>query len=220
MFDLDGTLINSIGAYFKIIEVVFDRIGLPRPSSSEVFAAMSANKFNLENLIPKEFKTKQDQIVLKAYAIIAEIYPEIFRREVELIPGTAEMLQNLSFSGTKIGIVTSTQRKYIMEKLYPLKASGVGELFDAIITIDDAPNTKPAPDPIIACLQKLEISAQTGAYIGDSHVDILAGKAAGVKTIAVLTGVDNYEALKKHEPDSIIESVAELKNVIHLDDKQ
>lgn len=216
MFDLDGTLIDSIGAYLKITDVIFKRVGIPSPASSEILAAISENKFKLENLIPADFKTDRDQFITKAYSIIAEVYPEIFRNEVSLIPGTAEALQSLHINGIKIAIVTSTHRKYLAEKLYPLKAAGIDTLMEAIIAIDDAPNMKPAPDPIRACLRKLKVSARAGAYVGDSRIDIKAGKAAGVKTIAVLTGIDDHEALKAHAPDVIIESVAALKNVIHI----
>jgi len=52
--------------------------------------------------------------------------------------------------------------------------------------------------------------------VGDATVDIVAGKAAGMRTIAVLTGVDDYEALKGENPDMILDSVSQLEERLNL----
>ncbi|MBW2000745.1 MAG: HAD-IA family hydrolase, partial [Deltaproteobacteria bacterium] len=117
----------------------------------------------------------------------------------------------LKAGGVKVGIATTTPRKQMEVKLLPLRESGIAELFDTIITAEDAQRRKPAPDPLLECLRRMDIEPTRSMYIGDTTADIRAGKAAGMGTIGVLSGLDPYEALKREGPDLIIPSVAELR---------
>jgi phosphoglycolate phosphatase-like HAD superfamily hydrolase len=97
-----------------------------------------------------------------------------------------------------------------------LKNVGVDDLFEAIITSDDVKKRKPAPDPLITCAQQLDMKPGNCVYVGDTTTDIKAGKAAGMRTVAVLTGFDEYEALEKEDPDAIIENVQNLLKIIDM----
>jgi HAD superfamily hydrolase (TIGR01549 family) len=133
---------------------------------------------------------------------------------VKLIAGAAELLREIAAAGTKIGLVTSTARPYLTIKLAPLRRAGVKNLLEVIITTDDVTEKKPAPGPLIACAVKLGVSPHRSAYIGDTRVDIRAGKAAGMQAIGVLTGFDDYEDLMNENPDAVIGSIAELGTAI------
>ena len=148
--------------------------------------------------------------------MINEIAPQMFADDLELIPGAAGIVEILASNGLKIGLVTSTQRKYLETKMQPLKVSGADTLFEVIITSDDVEKRKPAPDPLIACARQLDMKPGNCVYIGDTTTDIKAGKAAGMLTIGVLTGFDEYEALETEDPDAIIENVQHLTEVITI----
>lgn len=62
---------------------------------------------------------------------------------------------------------------------------------------------------MIDCGKRLGVAMDKSVYMGDSRTDIRAGKAAGMKTIGVQTGMDDYESLKKENPDRIIDGVVE-----------
>jgi len=140
----------------------------------------------------------------------------MFADNLELIQGAGHIVESLSSNGLKIGLVTSTQRQYLETKMQPLKNAGVDNLFDAIITSDDVEKRKPAPDPLITCAQLLDMKPGNCVYVGDTTTDIKAGKAAGMRTIGVLTGFDEYGALEKEDPDAIIENVQNLLEVIDV----
>jgi HAD superfamily hydrolase (TIGR01509 family) len=114
----------------------------------------------------------------------------------------------------KLGLVTTTPRQDLIHKLYPLRRAGVDDLFEVTITTDDVKEKKPAAEPLIECGRRLGISMNRSVYIGDACIDIRAGKAAGMKTIGVLTGLDDYDSLMEEGPDAIIDSVRELWSVI------
>jgi len=85
-----------------------------------------------------------------------------------------------------------------------------------VITLDDVEHRKPSGDPLLECARRIGENPGTCAYIGDTTGDMVAGKAAGMRTIGVLTGLDDYETLKAEGPDMIVESVSQLPERLSL----
>jgi HAD superfamily hydrolase (TIGR01549 family) len=214
IFDMDGTLIDSIDIYFKIVEIALERLKLPQVSREKILEAAEDGDFNWEVVLPDEVHPKKDEIIGQAWEIINEIAPQMFADDLKLIRGADNILQSISAVNRKIGLVTSTQNQYLDIKMQPLKRAGVEKLFKVIITSDDIEKRKPAPDPLIACAQKLQADSGKCVYVGDTRTDIQAGKAAGMKTVGVLTGFDDYDMLAKEGPDAIIDSIRNLLEVI------
>ena len=100
--------------------------------------------------------------------------------------------------------------------MLPLKNAGVASLIRTIITSDDVDKRKPAPDPLIMCAQTLALRPANCVYVGDTITDMQAGKAAGMRTIGVLTGFDDYKSLSKEQPDAIIDSICHLGEVLSI----
>jgi HAD superfamily hydrolase (TIGR01509 family) len=209
IFDMDGTLIDSIDIYFKIVEVALERLKLPQVSRKQILDAA-------ELVLPDEVHHKKDEIIGQAWEIINEIATQMFEENLKLIRGADNILQSISKSIPRIGLVTSTQRNYLKIKMQPLKRAGVEKLFEVIITSDDVPNRKPDPDPLIECAKRLDVDPNKCVYVGDTRTDIKAGKAAGMKTVGVLTGFDDYDMLAKEGPDAIIDSIRNLLEVIEV----
>jgi phosphoglycolate phosphatase len=214
IFDLDGTLIDSTDVYVRILNVAFERLSLPLFSKEDILDLLIEGDFDWNKILPADLKGRKKEIIPKAMEIIREIYPQMFRDEVTLIPGAADILREISMGDLKIGLVTSTDAKNLAPKLHPLQASGVENLLQVIITTDKIPNRKPSPDPLIACGKRLCLAMERIVYVGDSRVDIRAGKAAGTMTVGVLTGVDDFEALMAETPDAILNSVVALREML------
>lgn len=216
IFDMDGTLIDSIDIYFKIVEIALERLNLPQVSREKILNAAEDGDFNWELVLPGEVHHKKDKIIGQAWEIINEIAPQMFEENLQLIQGADNILRAISISIPRIGLVTSTQKKYLKIKMQPLKSAGVEKLLEVIITSDDVEKRKPAPDALIACAQKLHVDSGKCVYVGDTGSDIKAGKAAGMKTVGVLTGFDDYDMLAKEGPYAIIDSIRNLLEVIEV----
>ena len=210
IFDLDGTLIDSAPIYYAIIDVIFDRLSIPPVPQSTLLEAMKNGEFEWDLVLPDEMKNRKELLVAKARGIIDELAPSMFHDQVKLIPGTADALKEIAAKGLKLALVTSSLREYMAIKLVPLAKAGIEALFEIVITADDVQNKKPHAEPLIMCSDKLGLAPADCIYVGDTRVDIIAAKAAGMQTIAVLTGFDDYDALARQKPDAIIESVAEI----------
>jgi 2-phosphoglycolate phosphatase len=214
IFDLDGTLIDSIEIYFKIVDIVFERLKLPPVSREAILEAVKDGDFDWECVLPDDVKDRKDEIISDAVEIISEIYPRMFGKDLKLIQGADRVLKTISCDGLRIGLVTSTPQQGMVHKMQPLKKAGIDKLFEAIITTDDVKNKKPAAEPLIECARRLQVDTNRSVYVGDTRVDIKAGKAAGMRTIGVLTGFDDRTALEEEEPDKIIQSIKDLPDLI------
>jgi HAD superfamily hydrolase (TIGR01509 family) len=220
IFDLDGTLIDSIEIYFRIVDIVFERLNLPPVSREAMLEAIKDGDFDWDCVLPDDVKDLKDEIISNAVEIIYEIYPQMFGKDLKLISGADRVLKCISGDGVKVGLVTSTPQQGMVYKMQPLKIAGVDKLFEAIITTDDVQKKKPAAEPLVECVRRLQVDANRSVYVGDTRVDIKAGKAAGMRTIGVLTGFDDLESLKKENPDAIINSVVDLPEAIMIYSKR
>jgi len=214
IFDLDGTILDSIGIYYKIIEIVFQHLGMRMPSEDMLREATKNGDFEWDEVLPEKTRQEKDRLIKKAGAVVAEIYPKMFENQVQLIPGAKETLEYISQKGIKMGVVTSTPRQNLGVKQHPLANAGIEGLLEVVIAADDVPRKKPAADPLLECSRRLGVRAEDSVYVGDSRTDIQAGIAAGMKTVAVLTGFDLKDALIKENPDAVIDSIADLMGIL------
>ena len=216
IFDLDGTLIDSVATYYVMMESVFERLRWPQVSREVMRKAIKDGGFDWGLVLPSGTGRAQEDLIAEARVVIREMYPRVFEEEVNMVPGAEPLLKRLHDRSVKLGLVTSTLGRFIEFKLIPLKKCGLRDLFQCVITLDDVKNRKPSGDPLLECARRLGATPEKCAYVGDATVDVVAGKAAGMRTIAVLTGVDDYEALKGEGPDVILDSVSQLAERLNL----
>ena len=216
LFDLDGTLIDSAPIYYQIIDIVFERLGVPPVSREMLQDAMDDGDFDWDFVLPASMKPRKEALIAEARVIIDEIAPSLFREQIKLIPGAADMCAKLAASNLKMGLVTSTPRDYLAVKLTPLREADIEKLLEVVVTADEVTYKKPHAEPLLKGSRELGTAVEQCVYIGDTRVDIRAGNAAGMKTVGVLTGFDDFKALKKENPDAILSSIADLDETMTL----
>jgi HAD superfamily hydrolase (TIGR01509 family) len=209
IFDVDGTIADSVGMFYEVALEVLHLAGAPPASKEQVYELMRVGDDNpLEKLFPPDYP--DPAATLKR--IVDERMSEWMRRyhyETEAVPGSIELLHELATRGLRLGIATSSGRA-----LPFLDQWGVRHLFHGIVGREDVESRKPHPEPILKCLGRLQLDPHEAVYIGDSPIDIRAGKAAGLYTIGVLTGTSPHEILLLESPDHILSSVAELRSFL------
>lgn len=213
LFDLDGTLIDSTEAYFRIVEVALEEMGLPPAPRDVMLQAAENGSFNWPMLLPEFPEQELERVVRELWKIIAVVYPETFRTQVDLFPDARAAIEHLVEYGVPLAIITATQKANMKEKLRLLENQGVLHHFREIITSDDTEKRKPDPSPFLLCADRLKVPTQRCLSVGDKADDICAGKAAGMKTAAVLSGVDSHEMLIRERPDVIIDSVGGIMEI-------
>lgn len=127
-----------------------------------------------------------------------------------LIPGVDEMLKQLK-EHYPMSVVSARDEKGTMRFL---EQFNLLSYFDAIITGQSAEHTKPYPDPILLAAQKMGVNPKECLMIGDTTVDIRAGKSAGTQTVGVLCGFGEEPELRKKGADMILKTTSELAGLL------
>lgn len=125
-------------------------------------------------------------------------------------PNTLKTLKSLAKEGVSIAAVTS---RYSDQLLETLKFAGVDKFFKAIITPMEVKKPKPNPESIFKALKALGIKPERAVFIGDSLVDINAGKAAGVRIIGALYGFHGQRLLET-KPDYLVDDIGQIVPII------
>ena len=138
MFDLDGTLIDSIPTYFDLMDSILEIVGLPKAPKELVAEFMTAGLEALEKMIPDEMMDRKDELIQECITVGRKISWNMFNDKVQLFEGVGELFSLLSERNILIGVVTTTQRHVIERKLAPLARNNVKDALDVVIEIGRA----------------------------------------------------------------------------------
>ena len=202
LFDLDGTLIDSVGLIVESYHHTMSVHGLdPRPDE---FWTRSIGIPLREQLAPFATRTATVDALVATYRAYNLAHHD---RRVAAFPGVAEAVHRVRASGCRLGLVTSKNRE---GSLRGLRVAGLVDAFELIVSADDVTRPKPHPEPVLRALDGLGATAGESVYVGDSLHDMESGRAAGVATAAVVWGAFPRAALAPARPDHWIESAADL----------
>jgi HAD superfamily hydrolase (TIGR01549 family) len=137
-------------------------------------------------------------------------------KQYMLIPGVGEMLSRLKGS-YPLSVVSARDEKSTMQFL---NRFDLVKYFDVIVTGLTAPHTKPYPDPILYAAQKMSVRPAECLMIGDTTVDMRAGKSAGAQTVGVLCGFGEEPELRKLGADLILKTTSDLTDILNRSDSQ
>ncbi len=207
LLDLDGTIVDSRKAYLEAAKSAFAAIGrktVDTKIAMEVPRRLEQN-LSISNIIKGRDSQKFLDVYLKAYYQVTSL-------KAKPMPNVSETLKKLS-QKTKLALITM---RYVPKEkvIKELQKFGLAEYFQLVITALDTQYPKPSPEALIKCAKRLGIQVSQCAVVGDSVADTRAGKTAGMKTIAVLSGIFTKEELEKEKPDLILKSINEIPDFL------
>jgi pyrophosphatase PpaX len=206
LFDLDGTLIDSIALIlesyrYTMAEHGFGevsdelwRVGIGTPLRVQL-ASWAKGPEDLEALVQTYRRYNLDN----------------HDRMITVFPGVPEMVQEVAALGCRIGVVTSKTRE---GTLRGLRLAGLESSIEAMVCADDVENPKPHPEPVAKAVRLLGGATESTIFVGDSIHDMVAGRAAGVEIGAALWGPFGRSDLEASAPDVWLEQPAELVDFI------
>lgn len=182
IFDWDGVVIDSSAQHERSWELLAAEIKKPLPAGH--FTAGFGKKN--QEIIPNLLRWAHDPLeIVRLGDRKEELYRELVREQgVRVLPGARELLMALRGAGIPRSVGSSTPRSNL-DAIFA--ATGLGELFDAVVCGDDVTNGKPAPDVFLLAAKKLGCAPADCIVIEDAHVGIAAAHAAGMKVLAVAT---------------------------------
>ncbi len=206
IFDLDGTLIDSLQDITGALNHALQRQGLKPLAEKEVAGMVGEGVTRLIEKALGPEKTHLKESVLTDYSAF---YDKHMLDHTVPYPGVREMLENLR--GYKKAVITN-KRYASSEKT--LKGLGLFEYFDMIAGPEAVPERKPSPEPVKYVLRELGLESRQAVMVGDSRFDIEAGKGASVRcVVAVGWGYSKREDLKG--ADYIIDNMEQLVPILY-----
>jgi pyrophosphatase PpaX len=199
LFDLDGTLINSIDHIVDCWQHTV-RTCLGREIEREVVLPTIGRSLLecFEEIAPG----RSDELfgVYQAY----EVHHD---ERISLVPGTRETLDHLKLAGLPLGVVTS---KGLEIAGRGLALFDLTNYFDTLITREATQRHKPYPDPLLEASRRMGIPPEQMIYVGDALVDIQAGKAAGMSTAWVEWGAEHPSRADGVRPDYVFSTMQDV----------
>jgi len=211
IFDLDGTLIDSLVAYRMAFNRSVERYNL-KPIDIRELADFLNQFLSLEELLKNLYPSLNPEDIQEFMVEMKNEFIALSKDYITLKPHAREVLLSLKNQGMKIGIATGRMSRGD-GKWRELKNLNIDSFVDTVVT---AGETKPKPDPasLIKCAEELDLSLDECVFVGDSRADVMAGKSAGVKIIAVPTGVASRDQLAEEMPDFMLDSLYQLTDKI------
>ena len=206
ILDLDGTLVDSSAAYLEAAKTAFAAIGREmNVETSKEIPRRLEQYHSLGSLIDEASQPK----FLKAYL---GAYYRATATKTRVMPGIHETLQRLS-QKTRLALLTMrfVPKESVIAELGQL---GLAEHFQFVMTALDTCHPKPSPEPLIECARQLGVQTKDCVVVGDSVVDVRAGKKVGARTIAVSSGIFTAQELEKENPDLILKSINQLPDLL------
>ena len=207
LFDLDGTLVDTIALLLASMRHAFDTCGTARVPTDAEWIAGIGTPLVAQLRAFAATDAEVDRLVA-AYRSYQRVHHDAMTRAYE---GIVPLVERLRAGGHPLGIVTSKAND-IAERT--LAHVGLLAPMDVVIGADSVARHKPDPEPVRVALERLGVAPADAVFVGDSPHDVASGNAAGVRTIGVLWGPFSRETLAAVRPTRIVETVAELEAVL------
>lgn len=208
VFDLDGTVLDTLDDLADSVNFALETNGCRRRSTREVRSFVGNGVKNLIKRSLPEFS--DDETVNRVLADFKARYAVHCADKTKPYDGITETLTGLRAAGIKTAVV-SNKTDSVVQKLVKKYFNA---LFDYAAGEKEGVARKPAPDSVNAALNALGIKKENAVYVGDSEVDILTAKNAGLRCVSVLWGFRDEDFLKANGAENMAHTMKEMEKLI------
>jgi len=205
IFDLDGTLIDSLADLTDATNRMLSRFNRPELTREQVRLLVGQGA---RNLVERAMPGMTEDEIDEGLAIFLSHNEAHIADKTRLYPGVTETLARLRGSGRELAVI-SNKNVDLCRKI--LAFLGIEAYFTEVLGADSLPFRKPSPEPVLKLLRDFGVSAQAAAMVGDSINDIAAGRGAGIVTVGCTYGYGEIAELA--EADCRIGSFAEIADL-------
>ena len=209
IFDLDGTLIDSLADIAESINRMLDARGYPR-CQQEVFKQMVGDGMEklVERALPED--VRNEALIKVCVEEYRAHYDTLWNAQTRPYPGIVEMLRTLQARGMKLGVISNKAHRFTV----PMTEHFFGtDVFDHILGQRTEVPRKPAPDGAHEMAAFLGLRTDEMAYVGDSGIDMQFAKSSGMRAVGVRWGFRSEAELIECGADVLLSSPAELFNL-------
>lgn len=211
IFDLDGTLTNTLKSIWKSANLALADVGLP---TFELDRYRYFVGDGVDELVRRALMANGDEELVH-FDTMRERYLYHFEKyvnyEVKPYDGICELLAALKEQGILMAVNSNKPHERTVEVVEEIFGKST---FDMLVGQCAERARKPAPDGVLYIMETLHLTPDEVIYLGDTCVDMQTGKSAGVYTIGALWGFRDRQELEEHHADAIIEHPMEVLDYI------
>jgi len=213
LIDVDGTLVDSAPDLAFCVDEMMKRLGMATHGEAKVrnWVGNGVERLVRRALIGQLDGELDEVLFDRAYPIFLELYAENTSTRSRLYPGVREGLAYLKSRGYKLGCVTNKAAQFTIPLLKDL---GVHDDFAIIICGDTLARKKPDPLPLLHAAEFFGVAPGQALMVGDSVSDVKAARAAGFQIVCMSYGYNHGADIRDSHPDAVIDSMAELKELL------
>lgn len=219
LFDLDGTLIDSVPQLFKAVNGALQESDLPAVSLTQVAswigngADMLLRRAWARSSTPPAWPETLAHSLRQAFD---RHYQAGLGKDFSLFPGVTSTLRQLRATGLAMAIVTNKPHPFVAPLL---QQAGLADCFDLVLGGDVLPQRKPDPAPLLHVCQQLGYTPAQSLMVGDSRNDILAAQAAGMRSVGLTYGYNHGEPIAACRPDWVFDQFCQLTSLLLASEK-
>lgn len=206
IFDLDGTLVDSVEDIANALNFTLASLGCPAKSKAEVRSIVGDG---VSILMKRATGCEDSLFIQEAITIFKKYYRNHCIENTRLYPGVEEVLR--FFKEKKIALISNKPDEMVHQTL---KHFSIQNYFSVVLGPESTKEKKPHPEPVLKVLDHLKVAPNETLIVGDGSTDMQAGKAAGILTCAVTYGYRNRKELETFKPDFFLDRIEDLKNFI------
>jgi phosphoglycolate phosphatase len=209
IFDLDGTLVNSIEDIADSMNVVLKDSNYPTHTYKDYETFIGSGIRTLvSRAIPSSVRTELE--IDRVFEKMLNYYKDNCTNKTLPYSGILDLLETLQHQDIKMAVLSNKAdalTKRVVSKKLP-------SVFEPVIGLTTEKLKKPNPEVVLQMCRSLKIDRSKTMYVGDSVIDIQTAKNAGLLSVAVTWGFQPKELLKAENPDYIIDTPEELFTII------
>ena len=200
LFDLDGTLLDTVGELSRAANRMLATLGLAPRAEDEIrnFVGKGTAKL-VERCIDRD-TSRLDE----ALAIFNEVYLEESGLGTKIYPGVMEGIEMLSADGLPLGCVTNKPEAFTLPLL---RNTGLLKFFAVVVSGDTVARRKPDPMPYAHACARLGVAAGNALVVGDSANDVIAARGAGCRVLCVPYGYREGQPVESLDCDAVVDDV-------------
>lgn len=207
IFDWDGTVMDSIDRIVSSLQQAARAADIEVPNDDKAKSIIGLSLQPAIDILFPSATPEQTEVIMEEYR---QQYIAKDTTPTPLFEGLEVLLDKLLQQGWQLAVATGKSRKGL-DRVFD--ATGLRNKFVTSRCADES-KSKPDPEMLLQIMAELDLSAKQCVFIGDTVHDLQMAQAIGMPSIGVTYGVNDREALMKHQPVAVVDSVAELSNVI------
>jgi len=213
LIDVDGTLVDSVPDLAFCVDAMMNQLGMLEHGEQRVrhWVGNGVERLVKRALINQLDGEPDEALFAKALPVFEALYRENTSERSCLYPGVQQALDFLQTTGVRIGCVTNKASQFTLPLLQDL---GIRDYFEIVICGDMVERKKPDPMPLLQAAEQLQTEPQASMMLGDSMSDVKAARAAGFQIVCMSYGYNHGEDIRDYNPDAVVDSMAEIKDII------